>query len=124
MRCRLSTNSEAKATETTAVGEETFKKLLSSSQFVRSINPVGQVTEGEIVAVSGGNIYVDFGGKFHGVIPLPEENSDRYVEGTKVTVIVKDLEMTDHFLGAKKHISLLEAEIELVGLANSSRDMT
>ena len=118
-KSHLCTASDEKQTGEENMGnEDTFKHLLDNSQFVRSVDPVGQLADGEIIAVSKANIYVDFGSKFHGVVPLPKENSDRYVEGAKVTVLIKDLEMTDHFLGAKKHISLLEAETELIGLVS------
>ena len=101
----------------TTPDRDSFKHLLDNSQFVQSIDPVGKVAEAVVIALSGKNIYVDFGGKFHAVVPLPKENRNSYVEGTKVLVKIKDLELTDHFLGAKKHISLLEAAAELVGLA-------
>lgn len=105
---------------TTAPEEESFKQLFDNSQFVKSIDPVGKMAEGEILAVSGGKIYVDFGSKFHAVVDMPVMECDRYVQGAKVVILVKNLEMTGHFLGAKKHISLLEAEAELVGLADSN----
>ena len=98
-------------------GEESFKQLLDSSKFIQCINPVGKVVEADIIAKVGEKLYIDFGSKFHAVVPLPEEDRDRYIVGTKVLAQVKDLEMTDHFIGAKRHLSLLEAEAELVGLA-------
>ena len=107
-------------TSTSAPKEESFSQLLRNSQFVESIDPVGKKAEGEILAISGDKIYVDFGSKFHAVVDMPELERERYMEGAKVIITVKNLEMTDHFLGAKKHISLLEAEAELVGLANSN----
>ena len=112
----LSTVSEAPLNDT-ASDRDSFKYLLDNSRFVQSIDPVGKVAEAVVIALSGENMYVDFGGKFHAVVPLPNENRNSYVEGTKVRVKIKDLELTDHFLGAKKHISLLEADAELVGLA-------
>lgn len=100
--------------------EESFKQLLDNSRFVKSIDPVGKTAEGEILAVSGEKVYVDFGSKFHAVVDIPKEKRECYVKGAKVIILVKNLEMTGHFLGAQKHISLLEAEAELVGLANSN----
>ena len=118
--CTVTGVKEDKAQASTpAPDEESFKQLLSNSQFVKSIDPVGKMAEGEILAISGEKIYVDFGSKFHAVVDMPEKNSECYVEGAKVEILIKNLEMTDHFLGAKKHISLLEAEAELIGLANS-----
>ena len=122
-RAQLCTVANVKEDEvqdsTTALKEESFKQLFDNSQFVKSIDPVGNVAEGEILAVSGEKIYVDFGSKFHAVVDMPVMEQDRYVQGAKVVILVKNLEMTGHFLGAKKHISLLEAEAELVGLADS-----
>ena len=105
---------------TSAPEEESFEQLLANSQFVRSVDPVGRMAEGEILAVSGEKVYVDFGSKFHAVVYMPEKKRELYVQGAKVIITIKDLEMTGHFLGAKKHISLLEAQAELVGLASSN----
>ena len=69
--------------------------------------------EGEIVAVVGQNMYVDFGYKFHAVVPLPQSRVAEYCKGKRVIVTINDLEMTDHFLGDSKHISLLEADATL-----------
>ena len=107
-------------TSTSTPKKESFTQLLRNSRFVKSIDPVGKKAEGEILAISGDKIYVDFGSKFYAVVDMPKLERERYVEGAKVIVTVKNLEMTDHFLGARKHISLLEAEAELVGLADSN----
>ena len=97
---------------------ETFADLFRNSNFVRVGNPVGKEVEGEIIAVEEDNLYVDFGSKFHAVVPLPAKSlKEEYRRGTKVRVLVRDLELTGHFLGQSKHLSLLEAEAELVGLA-------
>ena len=119
-RVQLCTVSDVN-TQTKEDEEESFKKLLDSSRFIQCINPVGKVVEANIIAVVGEKLYVDFGSKFHAVVPLPEEDSDRYRVGTKVLARVKDLEMTGHFVGDKRHLSLLEAEAELVGLAQVQR---
>lgn len=95
---------------------ETFETLFENSQFVRIMNPVGKRVKGEIIAVVGDNLYVDFGCKFHAVVKIPEDGEkELYRKGGMVVVVVKSLELTDHFLGASKHISLLEAEAELIG---------
>ncbi len=95
-----------------------FASLFESSKFARILNPVGKKVEGEVMAVIGDKLYIDFGCKFHAVVRLPEENADSFVEGTKVVVLVKDLEMSMHPLGSSKDLSLLEAEAELCGLAD------
>ena len=92
-------------------GETAFAEIFRTSPFVRMGNPVGKRVEGEVVAVVGQNMYVDFGCKFHAVVPLPQKKG--YYKGKEVIVTINDLEMTDHFLGHSKHISLLEADATL-----------
>ena len=98
--------------------EKTFEELLESSRLLTSCgdSPVDQRVTGEVIAVVGNDLYIDFGGKFHGVVPRPpaEQDGQYYVKGTQVEVIVKDLEITEHFLGAWQNTSLLEANISLV----------
>ena len=100
---------------------ETFRRLLETSRLLSSCgsSPVNQTVLGEIIAVVDGHMYVDFGGKFHGVAKVPEKNANSFVKGVKVDVVLKDLEQTSHFLGKSRDTSLLEAEIELVGLARA-----
>ena len=80
---------------------------------------MGKEVTGEVVAVSGGKAYVDFGCKFHAVVSLPvaAESRGSYRRGAKVLVRVGSLELTDHFIGDSRDTTLLEAEAELVGLA-------
>ena len=97
----------------------TFSDLFQCSKFSSILDPVNQNVEGEVLAVVGGNMYVDFGCKFHAVVPVPTSSSPsgdgtRYEEGSKVVVRVLDLEMTDHFVGDHRDTSLLEAEAKLV----------
>ena len=97
--------------------ERTFKDLFEASKFVDMGNPVGKVVDGKIIATVGDKLYIDFGGKFHGVVEKPTEKADRYIKGARVNVLIKDLEIGMHFLGSNKDTSLLEASIDLVGLA-------
>ena len=91
-----------------------FSELFRSSNFVRSGLVVGKTVPGVITAVVGNNLYVDFGAKFHAVVPRPQKgNKKRWRRGIEVMVKVKDLEQTDHFLGSSRHTSLLEASVEL-----------
>ena len=83
---------------------------------MKSLDPVGKEVEAEVIAVAGDKLYVDFGCKFHAVVPLPETSRERYCTGAKVIVVVKDLEVTGHFIGDNRHHSLLEAEADLVRL--------
>ena len=90
-----------------------FKTLLENSKFVEMVDPVGKVVEGEVIAVTSEHLYIDFGFKFHGVVNRPQHSQKEYKKGTKVAVLVKDLEVTEHFLGSSRHTSMLEADIEL-----------
>ncbi len=92
---------------------QSFASLFESSQFARIVNPIGNKVEAEVIAVVGDKLYVDFGCKFHAVVRRPEVNEGEFVEGAKVVVLVKDLEMSMHPLGSSKDLSLLEAEAEL-----------
>ena len=70
--------------------------------------------EGKIIAKTKDHLYVDFGCKFHGVVKRPKPKSEPWlIDGSRVRVLVKDLEITGHFQGASKHRSMLEADIKL-----------
>ena len=79
------------------------------------VDPVGKIVEGEVIAVTAEHLYIDFGFKFHGVVNKPQASPEEYTKGTRVAVLVKDLEVTEHFLGSSRHTSMLEADIELKG---------
>ena len=96
--------------------EATFEQLFKASKFVDILDPVGKIVDGKIIAVDGPNLYVDFGGKFHGVAIKPYKFSERYIKGARVKVLIKDLEVGMHFLGSNTDTSLLEASIEIIGL--------
>ena len=91
-----------------------FGDLFQRSKFATMLDPIGQRVEGEVVAVVKQKIYVDFGFKFHAVVSLPREGSAGYRKGTRVVVRLLNLEITNHFIGDHRDISLLEAEAELV----------
>lgn len=97
--------------------KETFQDLFEASKFVNMVDPVGKIVDGRIIAVDGDKLYVDFGGKFHGVVERPKVKANKYIKGVKVKVLIKDMEIGMHFLGSNKDTSLLEAGIDLVGLA-------
>ena len=96
--------------------DESFLDIFRRSKFATMLDPVGQVVDAEVLAVVGDNMYVDFGCKFHAVVPVPstDDGSPSYEKGSKVAVRVLDLEMTDHFVGDHRDTSLLEAQAELV----------
>ena len=103
--------------------EDTFPEMMAKSRLLTSCgsSPVGHRALGKVIGVVDDNLYIDFGGKFHGVVPCPELEADVYTVDTLVEVIVKDLEMSEHFLGDPQDSSLLEAEIRLVGLLTESK---
>ena len=92
----------------------TFSDLFQRSKFATMLDPANQKVEGKVLAVVNNNMYVDFGFKFHAVVPVPKDG-DGYAKGTRVVVRVVDLEMTNHFIGDHRDISLLEAEAEFIG---------
>lgn len=110
--------SDSEAVSGSEYDVKSFETMFRNSKFVKMLDPVGKKVEGEIIAVVGNNLYVDFGFKFHAVVEKPEADSDQFVEGAKVVLLLKDLEMTMHPLGSSRDISLLEAEAELCGLSN------
>lgn len=99
--------------------DETFAEIFKHSKFVSVVNPVGQRVEGKVLATVEDKMYIDFGCKFHAVVKVPDEDRGSYRKGSRVVVRVLDLEMTDHFIGDSRDLTLLEAEVELLGLAKS-----
>ena len=79
-----------------------------------------QVVIGKIYHVVDDDLYIDFGGKFPCICPMPRgRNRSLYVKGAEVKLRLKRLEASETFLGFEKPVSLLEAEGVLLGLANS-----
>ena len=96
--------------------EGSFQELFEKSKFVKALDPVGKEVEADVIAVVEDQLYVDFGCKFHAVVPCPDSVKGKVHRGAKVIVIVKDLEVTRAFIGASKHDSLLEATAEFIRL--------
>lgn len=96
--------------------EGSFEQLFEKSQFVKAMDPVGKEVEADVLAVVEDKLYVDFGCKFHAVVSCPDTVRERVHRGTKVIVVVKDLEVTQAFIGGSKHDSLLEATAQFVRL--------
>ena len=91
-----------------------FADLLRNSNLVRSGMVAGKTVPGVVTAVVGKNLYIDFGGKFHAVVTPDPHKTKKWRAGAEVWVRVNDLEHTGHFLGSSKHVSLLEASVDLV----------
>jgi len=95
----------------------TFAKMFRQSKFVQLGGLKGRLLSGRIVDVVDDDLYVDFGGKFHAVVQRPQtKQRDQYTIGAVVSIRLQAWEMAARFLGAARHISLLEADAQLVGL--------
>ncbi|CAF1072448.1 unnamed protein product [Rotaria sp. Silwood1] len=95
----------------------TFAKMFRQSKFVQLGGLKGRLLSGRIVDVIDDDLYVDFGGKFHAVVQRPQNKQrDQYTIGAVVSIRLQSWEMAARFLGASRHISLLEADAQLVGL--------
>jgi small subunit ribosomal protein S28 len=95
----------------------TFAKMFRQSKFVQLGGLKGRLLSGRIVDVVDDDLYVDFGGKFHAVVQRPQtKQRDQHTIGAVVSIRLQSWEMAARFLGASRHISLLEADAQLVGL--------
>ncbi|XP_044270732.1 28S ribosomal protein S28, mitochondrial [Tribolium madens] len=95
---------------------QTFASLLRNSKFIDLGDPEGKVVSGKVFHIVDDDLYIDFGWKFHCVCPRPKKNASEYVRGSKVRLLIKELELSSKFLGYEKDITLLEADCVLLGL--------
>ncbi|VDD87337.1 unnamed protein product [Enterobius vermicularis] len=95
---------------------DTFARLFRYSKFVQLGDFKGRIVIGTIVQRTEGHLYIDFGLKFNTVCRVPPANNMRYTIGKKVVLRLHDPELSERFLGAKKDLTLLEADATLLGL--------
>ncbi|OAD52243.1 28S ribosomal protein S28, mitochondrial, partial [Eufriesea mexicana] len=100
----------------------TFTSLLRHSKFINLGDPTQKAVVGEIFNVVGNDLYIDFGWKFHCVCPRPELQSNLFTRGTKVKLLIKDLELSTRFLGATTDLTLLEADCTLLSIIHYSKN--
>ena len=79
-------------------------------------DPVGKTVVGKIYHVVDDDLYIDFGHKFPCVCQRPRHDKRKYVRGAEVKLLIKDLEMSQKFLGYEKEMTLLEADCVLLGI--------
>merc|ERR1711913_269079 len=97
---------------------QTFANLIRNCKLTQMGDPVGKTVVGKIYHVVDDDLYIDFGNKFPCVCQRPRENKYKYVRGAEVKLLIKDLEMSQRFLGYDKEMTLLEADCVLLGLNN------
>ncbi|RDD36777.1 28S ribosomal protein S28, mitochondrial [Trichoplax sp. H2] len=94
--------------------DSNFENMLRHSKFIGIGKPGKKKVTGHIKHVVGDDLYVDFGGKFYGVVKRPSYAGDRgYKLGDSVTIRLRDTEVTGHFIGQSRHMTLCEADISL-----------
>uniref|UniRef100_A0A914D5L8 Phosphoglycerate kinase n=1 Tax=Acrobeloides nanus TaxID=290746 RepID=A0A914D5L8_9BILA len=76
----------------------------------------GRLVLGEIYHRHADDLYIDLGLKFPMICKTPELHREKYVIGATVLVKLFNPELSEPFLGAKKEITILEADGHLLGL--------
>jgi small subunit ribosomal protein S28 len=108
--------------------EPTFAEMFRKSKFAQLGTSLdNRVLEGKVVKIIDKDMFVDFGSKFYAVVKRPtfKHQTVQCHEGMLVRLTLKDLEITEHFLGHSKHTTFLEANAGLRAIheqTDSSRD--
>merc|ERR1719320_1372414 len=103
---------------------ETFASMLRNSTFMQMGNPKGKVVVGRVYHVVDDDLYIDFGFKFPCICKKPARSRYTYRRGSKVRILIKDLEMSEKFLGFERPTTIMEANCVLLGPQDSSSSMT
>lgn len=96
-----------------------YNKPINNIVLFKMGDPEGKIVKGEIIHVVNDDLYIDFGWKFYCVCPKPNRNPELYVRGTKVRLMIKDLELSTRFLGSDTDLTLLEADCKLLNVVYS-----
>ncbi|XP_028402223.1 28S ribosomal protein S28, mitochondrial-like [Dendronephthya gigantea] len=116
LRSFSSTSYNSSSTVVDDVNNKSFAEMFEETPFAKLGRPAGKVVEGKITHIVKDDMYVDFGWKFHAVVKIPPSKvkSQSFSVGDVIEVKINELEMTGHFLGQHKRITLCEADVSLV----------
>ncbi|CAG9861536.1 unnamed protein product [Phyllotreta striolata] len=103
---------------------QNFASLLRNSRLIDLGDPENKIVTGKIFHIVEDDLYIDFGWKFHCVCTRPKKNAESYVRGSKVRLMIKQLELSSKFLGYEKDLTLLEADCLLLGLVQERTQNT